>query len=69
MVQRIPSALVVFPLWDTPVPRVQATKLSVRVVVDAICAIALANDQGWMGGLLMWDGMSWVIAVMALSSS
>ena len=48
----------VFPLWDTPVPRVQATILLVRVVVDAICAIAPANDQGWMGGLLMWDGIS-----------
>ena len=69
MVQRIPSALVVFPLWDTPLPKVRATKLSVRVVVDAICAIAPANDQGWMGGLLIWDGMSWVIVAMAVSSS
>ena len=67
--QSIPSVLVVFPLWDTPVPRVLATILSVRVVVDAICAIAPASDQGWMGGLLMWDGMSWVIAAMATSSS
>ena len=69
MVQRIPSALVVFPLWDTPVPKVQATRLLVRVVVDAICAIAPANDRGWMGGLLIWDGISWAITVMALSSS
>ena len=69
MVQRIPSALVVFPLWDTPVPKVQATRLLVRVVVDAICAIAPANDRGWMGGLLIWDGISWVIAAMVLSSS
>ena len=44
MVQRIPSALVVFPRGDTPVPKVQATMLSVRVVVDAICAIAPASD-------------------------
>ena len=44
MVQRIPSVLVVFPLGDTPVPKVRATRLSVRVVVDAICAIAPAND-------------------------
>ena len=36
--------LVVFPLWDTPVPKVWATMLSVRVVVEAICAIAPAND-------------------------
>ena len=69
MVQRIPLALVVFPLWDTPVPKVQATRLLVRVVVDAICAIAPANDRGWMGGLLIWDGISWAIAAMALSSS
>ena len=69
MVQRIPLALVVFPLWDTPVPRVWATRLSVRVVVDVICAIAPANDRGWMGGLLMWDGMSWAIVAMAISSS
>ena len=52
MVQRIPLALVVFPLWDTPVPKVQATRLLVRVVVDAICAIAPANDRGWMGGFV-----------------
>ena len=57
-VWRIPSVLVVFPLWDTPVPRVWATMLSVRVVVDAICAIVPASDRGWRGGLLMWDGMS-----------
>ena len=44
MVQRIPLVLVVFPLGDTPVPKVRATRLSVRVVVDAICAIAPAND-------------------------
>ena len=68
MVRRIPSALVVFPLEDTPVPRVQATMLSVRVVVDAICAIALANDQGWMGGLLMWEGMSWASVAISISS-
>ena len=59
----------VFPLWDTPVPKVRATRLSVRVVVDVICAIALANDQGWMGGLLMWDEISWAIAVITFSSS
>ena len=43
-VWRIPLVLVVFPLWDTPVPRVRATMLSVSVVVDAICSIAPAND-------------------------
>ena len=69
MVWRIPSALVVFPREDTPVPKVQATMLSVRVVVDAICAIAPASDRGWMGGLLIWEGMSWAIAAMAFSSS
>ena len=69
MVRRIPSALVVFPQGDTPVPKVRATMLSVRVVVDAICAIAPASDQGWMGGLLIWEGMSWAIAAMAFSSS
>ena len=69
MVRRIPSALVVFPLEDTPVPRVQATRLSVRVVVDAICSIAPASDQGWVGGLLIREGMSWAIAVIATSSS
>ena len=53
MALMIPSALVVFPLVDTPVPRVLATMLSVRVVVDAICAIAPASDQGWMDGLLI----------------
>ena len=58
MVLMIPSALVVFPLVDMPVPRVLATRLSVSVVVDAICAIAPASNRGWMGGLLMWDGMS-----------
>ena len=42
--------------------------LSVRVVVDAICAIAPASDQGWMGGLLMWEGMSWAIAAILISS-
>ena len=68
MVLRIPSALVVFPLEDTPVPKVQATRLSVRVVVDAICAIAPANDQGWMGGLLMWEGISWASVAMLISS-
>ena len=62
-------ALAVFPLWDTPVPKVQATMLSVNVVVDAICAIAPASDQGWMGGLVIWEGMSWAIAAMAFSSS
>ena len=39
-----------FPLWDTPVPKVLATRLSVRVVVDAICAIAPTSDPrlwGW----------------------
>ena len=65
----IPSAVVVFPHWDTPVPNVLATRLSVRVVVDAICAIAPANDRGWMGGLLMWEGMSWAIAAILFSSS
>ena len=69
MVRRIPSALVVFPWVDTPVPKVLATMLLVRVVVDAICAIAPASDQGWMGGLLMWDGISWAIAAMVFSSS
>ena len=69
MVRRIPSALVVFPWEDTPVPKVRATRLSVRVVVDAICAIAPASDRGWVGGLLMWEGMSWVIAAMVFSSS
>ena len=69
MVRRIPLVLVVFPLWDTPVPKVRATKLSVRVVVDAICAIEPANDRGWMGGLLMWDGISWAIAARVFSSS
>ena len=58
-----------FPLWDTPVPNVLATMLSVRVVVDVICAIAPANDRGWMGVLLMWEGMSWAIAAMLFSSS
>ena len=53
MVWRIPLALVVFPQEDTPVPRVRATMLSVRVVVDAICAIAPASDRGWVGGLLI----------------
>ena len=61
--------MVVFPLWDTPVPKVLATKLSVRVVVDAICAIAPANERGWMGGLLMWEGISWAIAAILFSSS
>ena len=69
MVRRIPSALVVFPWEDTPVPKVRATRLSVRVVVDAICAIAPASDQGWVGGLLIWEGMSWAIAAMVFSSS
>ena len=69
MVQRIPSALVVFPRVDTPVPKVRATRLLVRVVVDAICAIAPASDRGWAGGLLIWEGMSWVIAAMVFSSS
>ena len=59
----------VFPPEDTPVPRVRATRLSVRVVVDAICAIAPASDQGCGGGLVMWEGMSWAIAAMAFSSS
>ena len=68
MVQRIPLALVVFPLEDTPVPRVQATRLSVRVVVDVICAIAPANNQGWRGGLLIWEGMSWASVAMSISS-
>ena len=54
--------------WDTPVPRVLATRLLVRVVVDAICAIAPASDQGWMGSLLMWAGISWVIAARSSSS-
>ena len=44
MVWRIPLALVVFPRVDTPVPKVLATRLSVRVVVDAICAIVPASD-------------------------
>ena len=65
----IPSALLVFPRWDTPVPSVLATKLSVSVVVDAICAIAPANDRGWTGGLLMKEGMSWAIAAILFSSS
>ena len=59
----------VFPRADTPVPSVLATMLSVRVVVDVICAIAPANDLGWMGGLLMWEGMSWAIAAILFSSS
>ena len=58
-----------FPRWDTPVPKVLATRLSVRVVVDAICAIAPTSEQGWMGGLLMWEGMSWAIAAILFSSS
>ena len=58
----------VFPLWDTPVPKVLATMLSVRVVVDVICAIAPASDRGWMGGLLMCDGISWVSMAMLASS-
>ena len=58
-----------FPLWDTPVPKVLATKLSVRVVVDAICAIAPANDRGWTGGLLIREGISWAIAAILFSSS
>ena len=33
MVRRIPLALAVFPLWDTPVPKVRATMLLVSVVV------------------------------------
>ena len=61
--------MAVFPLWDTPVPKVLATRLSVRVVVDVICAIAPASDRGWMGGLLMWEGMSWAIAAILFSSS
>ena len=68
MVWRIPLALVVFPLWDTPVPKVLAIKLSVRVVIDAICAIAPANDRGWMGGLLMCDRMSWASLAISISS-
>ena len=62
-------ALAVFPLWDTPVPKVWATMLLVSVVVDAICAIAPASDRGWTGGLVLWEGMSWAIAAMAFSSS
>ena len=58
-----------FPLWDTPVPKVLATMLSVRVVVDAICAIAPASDRGWMGGLLMKEGMSWATTAIWFSSS
>ena len=58
-----------FPHWDTPVPNVLATMLSVRVVVDAICAIAPASDRGWMGGLLIMEGMSWAIAAILFSSS
>ena len=61
--------LVVFPRVDTPVPKVLATRLLVRVVVDAICAIAPASDRGWMGGLLIWEGMSWAIVAMVFSSS
>ena len=61
--------MAVFPLWDTPVPKVLATRLSVRVVVDAICAIAPASDRGWMGGLLMKEGMSWATAAIRFSSS
>ena len=61
--------LVVFPWVDTPVPKVLATRLSVRVVVDAICAIAPASDRGWTGGLLIWEGMSWAIVAMVFSSS
>ena len=54
MVQRIPLVLVVFPLWGTPVPKVQATRLSERVVVDVICAICHGSihdacPQGWPG--------------------
>ena len=61
--------LVVFPLWDTPVPKVRATMLLVRVVVEAICAIAPASDRGWMGGLLMCEGISWAIVAILASSS
>ena len=58
------------PPLDTPVPKVLATRLSeVRVVVVAICAIAPAREQGWMGGLLIWTGMSWVRAASLDSSS
>ena len=67
-VLRIPSALVVFPHWDTPVPRVRATILSVRVVVDVICAIVPASDWGWRGSLLMWAGISWVMVARSISS-
>ena len=42
--------------------------LAVRVVVDAICAIAPASDLGWMGGLLICDRMSWVSMVISASS-
>ena len=68
MVQRIPLVLVVFPLEDTLVPKVQATRLLVRVVVDVICAIAPANDRGWMGGLLICEGISWASVVISISS-
>ena len=58
------------PPLDTPVPKVLATRLSeVRVVVVVICAIAPAKEQGWMGGLLIWAGMSWVRAASLDSSS
>ena len=57
-----------FPRWDTPVPRVRATILSVTVVVDAICAIAPASDRGWMGGLLIWAGISWAMVARSISS-
>ena len=57
----------VFPS-DTLVPKVRPTILSVRVVVEAIWAIAPANDLGWGFGLLIWEGMSWVIAARSISS-
>ena len=53
---------------DTLVPKVHPTILLVRVVVEAIWAIALANDLGWGFGLLIWEGMSWAIAARSISS-
>ena len=33
------------------------------MVVVVICAIAPARERGWMGGLLIWAGMSWASVV------
>ena len=60
--------LEVDPLWDIPAPKVRATRLLVRVVVAAICAIAPANNLGCGFSLLMWAGMSWARRAMSVSS-